>query len=133
MSELKEYTPEEISLLWEKPVKELTPEDYDPEAIKAKIEMELILANDDSTESKLSPIIKSLQEEMEEIGWGGDSFEVASETEKDIKNGLDDAIETENIFSSEIPLNKSGLPPCQRAKLESERTIRANDLRLDTE
>lgn len=79
----------------------------------------------------LAPIEKPLQTEMEEAGLGGDSYEFAAETEYDIKKGLDDAIETENTFSSEIPLNRSGLPPCQRAKLESERTIQAKDPRLD--
>lgn len=108
MSELKEYTPEEIK--------------------KLQKEIEAQLAADN-----LAPIDKSLQKELEEAGLGGDSFEVASETEKTIKNGLDDAIETENIFSSEIPLNKSGLPPCQRAKLESERNIQKRDPRLNSD
>lgn len=126
-------TREQIARLWEKPEKDLAPEDFDPEAITAKITIEKMFAKHKKTEKGLTPIGKSLQEEMEEAGLGGDSFEVASETEQDIKKGLDDAIETENIFSSEIPLNKSGLPPCQRAKLESERTIQTKDARLNRE
>ena len=76
-------------------------------------------------------ITKSLATELEEQGLGGDSFEEARKREFDIKEGLDDAIETENEFSSETPLNKSGLPPCQRAKLENERNIQKKDPRLD--
>lgn len=106
MSELIEYSPEQLRIIQE--------------------EIEAQLAREG-----LSPVDKPLQEELEEAGLGGDSFEVAYETEQGIKKGLDDAIETENVFSSEIPLNKCGLPPCQRAKLESERTIQAKDPRLD--
>jgi len=51
----------------------------------------------------------------------GTSLEQLQETEHNIKEGLDNAVVTENIFSSSIPLNKSGLAPCQRAKMEGER------------
>lgn len=61
----------------------------------------------------------------------GDSLEAAQEKEFEIKKGLDDAIETENIFSSEIPLNKSGLPPCKRAKMEGDRRFTAKDSTFD--
>ncbi len=86
----------------------------------------------DQQKNKLEPIITTtIGAELKEEGWDSDSPEEMAETEYRIKEGLDDAIETENVFSSEIPLNKSGLPPCQRAKLESERTIQAKDPRLD--
>ena len=81
----------------------------------------------------LAPINKTIGQELQEEGWSGDSFEDLSSTEHAIKEGLDNAVETENVFSSEIPLNKSGLPPCQRAKLENERNIQNNDPRLKSE
>jgi hypothetical protein len=48
----------------------------------------------------------------------------------DIQEGIDRGVETENLFSSEIPLNKSGLPPCLRAKAEANRGIDIKDFKL---
>ena len=62
---------------------------------------------------------------------GTTSLEAAQEEEFAIKNGLDDAVETENIYSSEIPLNKSGLPPCKRAKMEGDRRFTPKDSTFD--
>ena len=106
MSEIGELTPKQIAQLWKETEEKLAKEG-------------------------LSPIKKSLQKELNEAGMGGGSLEDLSGTEHDTKEGLDNAVETENIFSSEIPLNACGLAPCQRAKLESERTIQAKDPRLD--
>ncbi len=78
----------------------------------------------------LGVIEGTVQEDLEKAGWEVSSLELSAETEHEIKKGLDDAVETENIFSSEIPLNKSGLPPCQRVKLENERNINRQDPRL---
>ncbi len=81
-------------------------------------------------EEGLAPIDKPLTDELGEAGVEADSFDGLATTEYDIKNSLDDGVETENIFSSEIPLNKCGLPPCKRAKLEDERRIVEKDTRL---
>ena len=71
----------------------------------------------------LAPIDKPLTVEMNEAGLEGDSFDSLAKRELDIKDSLDQGVVTENIFSSENPLNKCGLPPCKRAKLEDERGI----------
>jgi hypothetical protein len=78
----------------------------------------------------LAPIKGTVQGELKKEGWKAGSFEGMADTEHIIKEGLDRAIVTENIFSSEIPQNKSGLAPCQRAKLETERSVRDKDPRL---
>lgn len=91
----------------------------------------------EETEEKLAKEglapVKSIAQEIKEAGLESDSLEDLAEMEEAIKKGLDDAIVTENLFSSEIPLNKCGLPPCQRAKLEDERNIKKRDPRLDRE
>jgi len=86
---------------------------------------EAIMANEG-----LAPITKPLTVEMNEAGLKGDSLDELSQTEFEIKNSLDSGVETENKYSSEMPLNKCGLPPCKRAKLESERGIVEKNPRL---
>jgi hypothetical protein len=71
----------------------------------------------------LAPIKKPLTQELSEAGLEGDSLDELAETEHDIKESLDQGVVTENMFSSETPLNKCGLPPCQRAKFEDERGV----------
>lgn len=74
-------------------------------------------------EQGLAPIDKPLTDELNEAGLEGDSLDELAGTEHRIKESLDNGVVTENIFSSETPLNKCGLPPCKRAKLENERGI----------
>ena len=78
----------------------------------------------------LAPIKKPLTQELSEAGLDGDSFDELAKNEHDIKESLDQGVVTENVFSSETPLNKCGLPPCKRAKLESERGIVEKNPRL---
>jgi len=75
-------------------------------------------------------IVPSVVTELNKAGFNAGSLEEMAKTEHEIKEALDKGVETENLFSSEIPLNKSGLPPCKRAKLENERNIQEKDSRL---
>jgi hypothetical protein len=81
----------------------------------------------------LAPIKGTVQGELKKKGWQAGSFEGMADTEHTIKEGLDKGVVTENLFPSETPSNKSGLAPCQRAKLENERSIADKDPRLDSE
>jgi hypothetical protein len=78
----------------------------------------------------LAPI-GSLKKEIEASGFEFDSLENLAGTEHRIKESLDKGVEIENMFPSETPLNKCGLPPCQRAKLEDERSIRERNPKLE--
>ena len=74
--------------------------------------------------------VSLISTELKKNGLEGTSLEGAKKTEETIKTGLDREVERENTFSSEAPMNKSGLLPCQRAKLENETSIARNDSKL---
>lgn len=78
----------------------------------------------------LSPIKTRITAELKQHGFRASSLEEDRNEEFRIKNALDHAIETENMYSSAIPLNRSGLPPCKRARLEEQRSLLNRDPRL---
>ena len=67
----------------------------------------------------LSSALPSTRKQMSKAGYQATSLEEEARIEKNITEALDQAIITENQYSSEIPLNRSGLPPCLRAKQET--------------
>jgi hypothetical protein len=67
----------------------------------------------------LSSALPSTRKQMAKAGFQAASLEEEARIENNITKALDQAIITENQYSSEIPLNRSGLPPCLRAKQET--------------
>jgi len=119
-------TRKEIALLWEKSEKELTPEDFDPELVRAKRLVEEELAEPKTPgERGLAPIHKSLQEEMKGAGLGGDSIQDLAGTEREITGILDRGWIEENIRQDTPHYKRQGKgePICIIARKEDENSV----------
>ncbi len=67
----------------------------------------------------LPSTLPSTRKQMSKAGYQATSLEEEARIERSITEALDQAIITENQYSSQTPLNRSGLPPCLRAKQET--------------